>query len=492
MLLGAYQAMREHDLKAILAKTTGSTLGMLMLLYGVGATSQDALQILNHALYKGALFLVAGIVEHHAHTRDLRRLGGLRGALPLPFVAAVLAGASMAGVVPPLLGFVAKESFFEALLHAPALQANPLARWAILGASLSTSAFLIVTALRFVGGVFLGTAPAEAARHPARIGSLWVAPLVLAAAALALGLATPSGVTAALAAAASSRPGAHVALALVPAAGPTLAALVLLALGIAAYAWRARIVATVERVAVLPPAERVWRLTLDGVVRVAEAYSTRWENGSLRWYLAATVLTLPLLVAYAFWRLGLSYRDVGVGAGELSLLGSLFCALVVATATTAVRARTRLAAAIASSATGFLVAMLYVVYRSPDILLTQILIETVGTMFILLLLVHLPQFPRHDLGGAARLVNGGIAAAVGLSVTVLLLLAMTPGIRETDNVATRPGGLLSLSLAEGGGANAVNVIIVDIRALDTSGEITVLVVVGLCVYGLLRARRRTA
>jgi multisubunit Na+/H+ antiporter MnhB subunit len=152
-------------------------------------------------------------------------------------------------------------------------------------------------------------------------------------------------------------------------------------------------------------------------------------------------------------------------------------------------ARTRLAAAIASSTSGFLVAMLYVVYRSPDILLTQILIETVSTIFVLLVLVHLPPFPRRDLSDGARLLHGAIAAAFGLSITLLLLLVMTPGIREPDNIATRPGGLLSLALAEGGGANAVNVIIVDIRALDTNGEITVLVVVGLCVYGLLRARR---
>jgi multisubunit Na+/H+ antiporter MnhB subunit len=136
--------------------------------------------------------------------------------------------------------------------------------------------------------------------------------------------------------------------------------------------------------------------------------------------------------------------------------------------------------------------MLYVVYRSPDILLTQILIETVSTIFVLLVLVHLPAFATRDLSPGARLLNGAIAGSFGLAITVLLLFAMSPGLREPDNIATRPGGLLSLSLAEGGGANAVNVIIVDIRAIDTNGEITVLVVVGLCIYGLLRARRRAA
>jgi multisubunit Na+/H+ antiporter MnhB subunit len=136
--------------------------------------------------------------------------------------------------------------------------------------------------------------------------------------------------------------------------------------------------------------------------------------------------------------------------------------------------------------------MLFVVYRSPDILLTQVLIETVSTIFLVLVLIFLPAFPRVDLTPMSRAVNLAIAATFGTVVMVLLLLAMTPGLREAMNIATRPGGLLSLSLAEGGGANAVNVIIVDIRAMDTTGEITVLVVVGLCIYGLLRSRRRAA
>ena len=89
-------------------------------------------------------------------------------------------------------------------------------------------------------------------------------------------------------------------------------------------------------------------------------------------------------------------------------------------------------------------------------------------------------------------MNAAVAVTFGVTIVMLLLMAMTPGLREPDNIATRPGGLLSLSLAEGGGANAVNVIIVDIRAMDTNGEITVLVVVGLCIYGLLRTRRRAA
>jgi multisubunit Na+/H+ antiporter MnhB subunit len=163
--------------------------------------------------------------------------------------------------------------------------------------------------------------------------------------------------------------------------------------------------------------------------------------------------------------------------------------LLVAATLTAVTARTRLGAAIATTTIGFLVSMLFVVYRSPDILLTQLLIETVSTIFVLLVLVFLPPFRPRDLTAPARFLHVAVAALFGITITLLLLMAMTPGLREPDNIATRPGGLLSLALAEGGGQNAVNVIIVDIRALDTTGEITVLVVVCLCVYGLLRTRR---
>jgi multisubunit Na+/H+ antiporter MnhB subunit len=229
---------------------------------------------------------------------------------------------------------------------------------------------------------------------------------------------------------------------------------------------------------------------MAAIVRIAEAYSSRWQNGSLRWYVSATVLALPALAAYALGAGGLSWRNVTTNLADMPWYGLLFCILLAIATMAAVRARTRLAAAIATTTIGFLVSMLFVVYRSPDILLTQILIETVSTIFVLLVLVFLPPFRRDDLPAISRLLNLGISAAVGITMTLLLLLAMTPGFREPDNISVRPGGLLSLSLAEGGGQNAVNVIIVDIRAMDTNGEITVLVVVGLCVYGLLRSRRR--
>jgi NADH:ubiquinone oxidoreductase subunit 5 (subunit L)/multisubunit Na+/H+ antiporter MnhA subunit/multisubunit Na+/H+ antiporter MnhB subunit len=494
MTVGAVQALRAVDLKAILARTTASTLGAITLGYGVGAVGADSLAILSHALYKGALFLVAGMVEHHAHTRRLDELGGLRPALPLAFVACALAALSMAGF-PPLLGWVAKDAAFAAFFESPYLAVHPLLRAAVVAAGLVTGALLVAVAGKLVIGMFLGRPrtgghPDHAAPTPV---PLWPAPLLLALGALGFGLAGAGHLTADVVARTASGVGTAVHVGLVPAPGPALwVSLVALGLGVVTYLRRDAVDRLFGRLAVLPAADEVWERLMVAVTRGAEAYSTLWQNGSLRWYLTATVLAVPAACLWAREAGGPSNGGIVVGLADLPWYGLWFCVLLGIATMIAVTARTRLAAMIATTTIGFLVAMLFVVYRSPDILLTQILIETVSTIFVLLVLVFLPAFRPRDLAPPARFANIVVAGLFGVTVTLLLLMAMTPGLRETDNIATRPGGLLSLALAEGGGQNAVNVIIVDIRAMDTTGEITVLVVVGLCVYGLLRARRGTA
>ena len=498
MLLGAYQTSRETDLKAILARSTGSTLGLIVLLYGLGATDQDALQMASHALYKGALFLIVGVVEHRTHTRDVRALGGLRKTMPLAFAAFSLGAISMAGI-PPLFGFLAKETFYAEVLETSALGGHGLAWGLVLAASVTSSAFLACAAWRMTSALFLGTMPEELAagmHHEHGHGQealLAGPPLVLALAALGLGVLGATPLTGEWMSALSSRADVHLHLSSVPhLGGPLFASLTALVLAAVFYRARHAMAAAVEPLGHLPRAGTLWDAGIAGIMGFGEAFSSRWENGSLRWYLGATLVSLPLLSFYALHQVGLSWRDIHTSLADLSWYGLLCCGLLAAATMAAVNARTRLGAAIATTTIGFIVAMLFVVYRSPDILLTQILIETVSTIFFLLVILHLPQFRLPDLSSGSRLVHGAVSAAVGISVSTLLLLVMTPGLREPDNVATRPGGLLSLALAEGGGANAVNVIIVDIRALDTTGEITVLVVVGLCIYGLLRTRRRTA
>jgi multicomponent Na+:H+ antiporter subunit A len=498
LLLGAWQTCRESDLKAILARSTGASLGGFVLMYGLGAAGQDALQILSHALYKGSLFLLVGIVEHRMHTRDLDRLGGLARTMPVACATFCIAALSMAGV-PPLLGFVAKEGLFVAILESEAL--SPAARAPVAIAAVAAGAFLIAAAWRMTTGIFFGQrrehdGHAHDAQHHAATGggelALLGPPLLLASGALAAGVLAAFPGTIDWLFEFSSQPQ-HLHLSSIPHPGTALTfSIAAFALGAAIIVARDRLSSLADRLRGLPPAENTWDASVAGIMQVGSIYSSRWENGSMRWYLGATLAALPLLVAIAFDSTGLSYRRIEVSLQDLPWYGLVCCTMLGVATVAAVAARTRLAAAITTTMVGFLVAMMFVIYRSPDILLTQLLIETVSTIFLLLVLVHLPPFRLPDLSASAKLVNGAVAAAVGLCVTVMLLLAMSPGLRETDNIATRPGGLLARSLADGGGQNSVNVIIVDLRALDTTGEVTVLVVVGLCIYGLLRTRRRTA
>jgi NADH:ubiquinone oxidoreductase subunit 5 (subunit L)/multisubunit Na+/H+ antiporter MnhA subunit len=483
-VVGAWQAFHATDLKAMLARTTVSALGFLTLGYGLQLASQDALHVLSHATYKGALFLVVGIVEHATHTRDIGQLGGLRRALPWTFAAAILAAISMAGW-PPFVGFLSKESFYQGLLDTPVLDGS---RGIVIGAAVFANALTFAVALRLIAGVFFGPMRTAVSGHHAESVALWAPPAVLALIGLGLGLLGGSSVTERLVNLLSSDPEAHVHVSLWPThAAPLALSVATSLLGILLYLARDRIAAVWPRG--LPSMQHAWDAALDTVYRLAAAYSARWQNGSLRWYLSASLAFAVGLLAVGFAHTGVSLERVPLVVGDAPWFGMAIAALTVVAGVAVVRAETRLAAALALTAVGFLVSLIFVVYRSPDILLTQILIETVSTIFILLVLFFMPPFRRDGLSPGQTAWNVALSSAVGFTMFLLVILCTAPGFRETRNLAH---DYLDRSLGEAGGANAVNVIIVDFRAMDTIGEITVLVVVGLCVFGLLRARRARA
>ncbi len=485
-LLAAYQAFTETDLKALLARTTVSTLGLITLLYGLADAQQDALGFLSHATYKGALFLVAGIIEHATHTRDLRQLGGLRRRMPITFGICVLAALSMAGL-PPFLGFHAKEALYDGLLRSPHLEGSGL-RWIVTGICLVANALIFAVSCKLVVGVFLGeqTPHVKHAREPGP--GLWLPAGVLAGLALVMGLLSP--VTERLVNTFSSSPAARLHVSLVPTGpGPVVLTVLTIGMGIVIYMRRAAAEWWRGQTASWLTAEQVWERTLEAVTSWAIAFSVRWQSGSLRWYLSGTLVFTVGLTGYALCRAGISPAHVTISLAEMQWYGVVVCGLLSTSAVLVVRSRTRIGAAIALTANGFLTALLFVVYRSPDILLTQILIETVSTIFILLILYFMPPFTAEGFTALTRLTNLAVAAAVGLAMFTFILLSTSPQFRETHNLASE---YLTRSLSEAGGANAVNVIIVDFRAIDTNGEITVLVIVGLLVFGLLRARRNAA
>lgn len=492
-VLGNYRAFREHDLKGLLAFTTVGTLGACTMAYGLRLAEMDALQILSHATYKGALFLVVGIVEHAAHSRDLREIGGLRGRLPMTFLVAVLAGLSMAGL-PPFLGFLGKEAMYAALLETAALEVGGGVRALVVALAVVANAFLFAAACKLVLGVFFGplrTAEDDhhhgGAHHGESLG-LWLPPAVLALAALGLGVAALGPFTEELAARFSSDPHAHPHVALVPEhLGPLLLTLVTIGFGAALYAGRARVETWQRAADVWPSMQATWDAGIAGITALATTFSTRWQSGSLHWYFSAILIFTTGLTFLALEWGGLSLQSASVELGNLTWYGFALAGLLLATTYAVVSSTTRLSAAIGLTAVGFMVALVFVVYRSPDIVLTQILIETVSTIFVLLVLYFMPTFRRVVPSVGRRTWNAAISIAVGLLMFVLVVLTTGPRFRETRNLGL---DYLARSLSDAGGSNAVNVIIVDFRAMDTQGEITVLVVVGLCIYGLLRARRR--
>ncbi len=489
--LGNYRAFRETDLKGLLAYTTVGALGLVTFVYGLKAPSLDALQILSHATYKGALFLVVGIVEHAAHSRNLRDIGGLRTRLPITFAVAVLAGSSMAGM-PPFLGFLAKEGLYAELLANVALGGVAGLRPAVIAVVVVANAFLFATTCKLILGVFLGPLRVavhdEDDHHDGESPGLWVPPAVLAALALGFGLAGLTPFTEQLVNGFSSDPHAHLHVAFVPTHfGPLGLSLLTTALGVAIYAGRGVVDRWLEAIAVSPSMQGLWDRGIEGVTTVATRFSSRWQSGSLHWYFSAILVFTVALTFFTLSRGGLSLQDATVDLSNLTWYGLALAGLLLGATYAVVRATTRLAAAIALTAVGFMVALAFVVYRSPDIVLTQILIETVSTIFVLLVLYFMPVFRARLPSLGERTWNAGLSIAVGLVMFVLVVLATGSRFRETRNLGQ---DYLARSLTDAGGQNAVNVIIVDFRAMDTQGEITVLVVVGLCIYGLLRARRR--
>ena len=493
----AYQAFQEADLKAILARTTLSTLGLVMFVYGLKASAQDALQILNHAAYKGTLFLVVGIVEHATHTRDIRLLGGLRKHMPITFGIALLAALSMSGL-PPFLGFMAKESLYAEVLHSPILTGRADVHWLVILACVLANAFTFAVACKLILGVFFGK-ETEAAHHAHEAErGLWMPAAGLVSVAVILGVLGVSPVTQHVVSSLSShQPAAHAAegaaahglhVSLIPhELGPVVLTLFTIAIGVLLYQNRTG-VESLQRT--LPAMQKCWDEMLHGVSVFATAYSDYWQRGSLRWYLGAILAFSAALMLYMLHWTGIPLEAVKVNTSELPWYAlSLMVLLCVAGVTMAV-SRSRLQAAVASTATGFLTSLMFVVYRSPDILLTQILIETVSTIFVLLILYFMPPFPKREaLSHIGRFTNLGISLAVGFAAFIYVLYTTSETFRTKENLAAP---FLEASKPIGGGDNAVNVVIVDFRAGDTMGEITVLFLVSVLVYGVIRARRKPA
>ncbi|RIL06712.1 MAG: Na(+)/H(+) antiporter subunit A [Proteobacteria bacterium] len=476
-------ALRQTDLKLALAYSTVTALGFLVLFVGaeIGIAITAAVTFLIvHAFYKSALFLVVGIVDHATGTREAQRLGGLARTMPTTAAAAGLAALSMAGF-PPLLGFIGKELKYEAAL---AIVSQPLVLATLLVvANALTFAVAAVVAFRpfWRGEPETPRMPHEAPRR------MRAGPLLLAAAGFAFGV-YPELVGRYLvepAVAAIRATPMEVDLKLWHGVNVPLAMSVATALlGLAIYAAHERVRAVLARaVSALPlTGERAFDASLDAL-RSFAAFQTRiLQGGSLRRYLFATWLVLPAAVGSVLvLRGGLAWpaspSPVPVYAWPIVLL-------VAAGSIAPIVTTSRLASIAALGLVGAGVSLLYLLFGAPDVAMTQLLVETLTVVIVAVVLLRLPRFSGRDHpGSAGRARDAALAIAAGTTVSALLLAVLAspldPSLSDWFAANALPAGF---------GRNVVNVVIVDFRALDTLGEITVVTVAACAAYALLKLR----
>lgn len=481
MLVGGWRALSQYDLKLLLAQGTVSQLGFIVVLVGIGIpelTFAGMAMILAHAVFKAALFMVAGVVDHQAHTRDLRRLSGLRAVMPGTFIMAIVLAASMAGI-PGLLGFVSKEAALEGLVHE--------SLWLVILAVGIGSALTTAYGLRFLWGGFLFKQVSETAEpleepvHAPRLSFL-IGPLVLAAVTVIAGLfpAVVDGLVVSASGAVDTAAGSYHLAAWhgfgLPLAISVLALLVGFAL------WRRPLPGLRRITERAPDATAVYAGTLSWLNRFADRVTSLLQGGSLPVYLA--IIMVVTVVAPGVVLVGNLQPLSGFVLAENPVQVAV-SVLVVAAALAAILARRRLAAVLFLGAVGYGVAILFVIQGAPDLALTQLLIETlILTIFVLVLRV-LPADFEETQSRVRRFTRTAISVGVAVFAGGFALMAATA--RRAPSLAEE---YLRRSEPEGGGTNVVNVILTDFRAFDTLGEITVLAVVAMGVMALLVSSHR--
>ena len=497
LVLGAYFAMFQNDLKGLLAYSTISHLGLITLLLGLNrdlAAVAAVFHIMNHATFKASLFMAAGIIDHETGTRDMRRLSGLWKAMPITGTLAFVASAAMAGV-PLMNGFLSKEMFFAETVD---LSSTPLLDYGLPVAATLAGIFAVVYSLRFSVGVFLGPPARRLPLEPHEPVRWMRVPIeILVLLCIVVGIFPQWSIGPALDVAA--RPvvgGAMPPFSLAIWHGfnkPLVMSLIALGGGIALYLrLRRGVVAGRFKHAPLLGlnGQRLFESTLYGLDR-----ASRWALAVLSTYRLQPQMLLMVLAAIVFasvalWAGGISWGDRPRVPGnlEFALLWVLGCVAALAAANQA--KFHRLAALILLGAVGLAVSLTFLWFSAPDLALTQLAVEVVTTVLFLLGLRWLPKRRPEEaehLGlrvRARRARDFVVSLVAGGGMAVLAYAMMTRPAPQSISPF-----FIDRSLPEGGGTNVVNVMLVDFRAFDTMGEITVLGIVGLTVYALLRRFR---
>jgi multicomponent K+:H+ antiporter subunit A len=482
MVLGAVIAFFKHDLKALLAFSTVSHLGLITMLLGTG-TAFGAMaamfHILNHATFKAALFMSAGIIDHETHTRDIRRHGGLRFLMPITFVIASLAALSMAGI-PLLNGFLSKEMMLEEANHTVMFNSA----WLVPGLAVLGSLFSAAYCFRLISHTFLGPKrddyPSPPHDPPA---GLWLPPALLVVLVVVIGcapfVAEPfvKMVTASVLGDTATLPKAHFKIwhGFVPALFMSIVAVV------GGLVLLSRFDPLLKRwdATRRPEAKTIFDAIISGAVSVSQLLIHTLHNGAFSRYAAIGTLTVTA-ISYHAWATG----TVGPATRQLQGIGPVELAgwvmLVAATCGLVLMHRNRLLSLILIGIVGLMVSIGFVFFSAPDLAMTQITVEVVTIILLLLALNFLPNTTPIESTVVHRVRDAVVAVAAGaatfaMSYHFLLRDAVTTPISEFHLANAYKGG---------GGTNVVNVILVDFRGFDTFGEIIVLGIAALLIYAL--------
>ncbi|MEZ4590170.1 MAG: hydrogen gas-evolving membrane-bound hydrogenase subunit E [Chloroflexota bacterium] len=497
MVLGAYLGLKQNDLKALLAYSTISQLGVLMMLIGQDtdiAFKALVVGVLAHALYKSALFLVAGTVDHESGTRDLRLLGGLREKMPFTAVLAIVAGLSMAGL-PPMFGFLAKETLLATAVH-PSLP--NFFSWLLAAGSVLAGALMLAQAGLLVVGTFWGK-PGEAAAKAHEAPKLMLlAPAIPALLSLAIGiLPEPEFLATLLAKSAEAAFGDKVKVSLALWTGlnvPLLLSIVAISLGGTLFYFRQPIRTWQTNFAAQLDLNRAFAATLRGIDWSADQV-TRLQNGRLRRYLSFIIVGMVgLVLLFTQGQFGQLWQtmqnDVQFSwTGSQDFLRLVAILVAVGAAIASVLLKRDFAAIVALGASGLSIAVLMVLEPAPDVALVQVVVDILSVVILVLALRLLPRKQRQNAlalnmtgGQFDRIRNILIAGSSGLVVTVVTLFALTSRPRESVVTPFFIENAKPLTSAK----DVVGAIIVDFRALDTMIEIAVFSMAGLGMFTLLR------
>ena len=505
---GSFFAVKQTDLKAILAFSTVSQLGLIMSLLGAGAISYHTsaamfgiatfaaiFHLVNHAAFKGGLFMIAGIIDHETGTRDIRKLGGLMSVMPISFTVALIGSLSMAGL-PPFGGFLSKELFLESMVALKHFELFNFDTWGILFPVVAwiASVFTFTYSMYFVLKTFIGKKKFDQLPqrpHEAPIGML-IAPMILAVI-VVLVFFIPNVV------------GKWIVKPAVMAIQPTLYAnpsdvkvhvqawhgfgSVALWLTIGVIVVGTLLYLTIPKWQPLyriQPAKLSLNQGYDAMMRGSEKGMNRisrlYMTGKIRTYLLYMFAFMSVTVIILLFVKDAFVVDMDSFAA-ITLYGILNAIVLLLAIGFVVFAKSRLAAIIALGGVGYSVALFFVIFKAPDLALTQLVIETVSVALFLLAFKHLPALKSHGETAGIKLTNFIVALSVGVMVTLVALSShsqkLIPSISQyyKDTVAT-----------EAGGGNIVNVILVDYRGFDTLFEIAVLAIAGIAVLGMIRLR----